>query len=71
METVPWIEEETMMEFDPSLLEPMEQILSKPYVVPSDKQPRDRSGQEVSNLFATHINVQRMIWVTKNVDISC
>ena len=57
MDTVSWIEDQTMLEFDPSQLEPMDQILSKPYVVPSDKQPRDHSGQELSNLFDSHCHL--------------
>ena len=42
-----WIDDHTILEFGPYLLETMDQILSKPYVVPSDKQPRDHSGQEL------------------------
>ena len=60
MDTVSWIEDQTMLEFDPSQLEPMDHILSKPYVVPSDKQPRDRSGQELSNLFDSDCHLDRL-----------
>ena len=60
METVSLIEDQTMLEFDPSQLEPMEQILSKHYVGPSDKQPRDRSSQELSNLFDSHCHLDRV-----------
>ena len=60
MEAVPWIEEQTMLGFDPSLLEPMEQILPKYAVVPSEKQPKDRSGQELANLFDSHCHLDRI-----------
>ena len=47
MDTVSWIEDQTMLEFGPYPLKPMEQILSKHAVVPSEKHPRDHSGQEL------------------------
>ena len=47
MDTVSWIEDQTMLEFGPYPLKPMEQILSKHAVVPSEKHPRDHSGREL------------------------
>ena len=60
MATDSWISDQTSLDFDPLLLESMEQIVTKYAVVPSEKQPKDRSGQELSNLFDSHCHLDRV-----------
>ena len=49
-----WIDDQTVLEFGPYLLETMEQILAKHAIVLIEKQPKDHSGWELSYLCDSH-----------------